>query len=474
MKTTITILTSCFLVVSGFCQSISFERDVIQVLQNSDAGSVASADVDGDGDIDLLITGAAPIKVTLYKNDGLGNFTAVPQPAIINVFSGATKFADVDNDGDQDLLITGNTSSPAATATLYLNDGTGNFSLSSTSIFEASIRGDIAFGDIDGDTDLDLIMTGKNSMDEQFVKLYINNGLGSFSVVTETPFIPVWLSSTEFVDIDNDNDLDLLISGEDSTNTSITTLYLNNGSGSFTRVLGTPFIGTSFADIAYGDTDNDGDIDIFISGSSTSGQNIAAFYVNNGSTFSLMPNTPFTGATFHSSSFADFNNDGLLDLLHIGNTNNGLIGHIYENTGSNNFVLVDSTTISGSYNGSSIISDFNGDNKLDIVTTGTSFTLPVRAPKIYFNQTPLLSLNELNDDGLIFDVYPNPTSGFITIDTNLTSFVEAELYDLMGRRVFQNRYMESRFDIDLKIPTGVYILQISNDTVTYSKKIVVK
>lgn len=476
MKTTITILTIIFLAVTGFSQTINFQLDTVQVLQGSDAGSIDVADVDNDGDMDIIVTGSSPgigVYTTLYLNDGMGNFTASSQPAFVNVFGGSAEFADVDNDGDQDLLITGKTSPlTGITANLYLNDGMGNFTLASGTPFEASLGGDIDFGDIDGDGDLDLIMSGQNSLEELFVKLYINNGSGSFSLSAGSAFIPVWFSSTEFIDVDNDNDLDLLICGRDATNTSITTLYLNNGSGVFTAASGTPFIGAHNGNIAFGDTDNDGDQDILITGTQTDGQFIAAFYINNGSSFSLAPNAPFPGVSLHSSTFADFNNDGKLDLLHIGASGGVLIGHIYENTGSNNFILVDSTTIAGSYSGSTVVSDFNGDNKLDIITTGTSFTLPIRAPKIYFNQTDVLSTNESIDEKLVLNVFPNPTNGFLNIETNFNSFSDVKLYDLTGRLIFQSRYSESSFSIDLNSPSGVYLLHISNDKHDYNRKII--
>ena len=474
MKRTIITLTTLFLTFSGFSQTINFQLDTVQVLQDSDAGSVASADVDNDGDMDILITGTPPVTTTLYKNNGFGTFTASIQPAIVNVYAGAAQFADVDNDGDQDLLITGNTSQTVTTANLYINDGMGNFTLASGTPFEASFGGDIDFGDIDGDGDLDLIITGKNSSDVLIAKLYRNNGSGSFSLISGTPFTPVMLSSTEFIDVDNDNDLDLLICGRDATNTSITTLYLNNGSGVFTAASGTPFTGARQGKIAFGDTDNDGDQDILITGRRTDGQSIAEFYINNGSSFSLVPNTPFPGVSLHSSTFADFNNDGKLDLLHIGTTAAGLIGHIYENTGSNNFILVDSTTIAGSYNGLNAVADLNGDGKLDIITTGTSFTLPNRAPKIYFNQTSVLSTNESIDEKLVLNVFPNPTNGLINIESNFNSFSYVKLYDLMGRLIFQNRYKESSFSIHLNIPSGVYLLHISNDKFTYNRKLIVE
>ena len=331
------------LTLNSFSQSINVKLDTTQTLQDSDAGSVAFADIDLDGDNDLLITGTGPTGVTstLYENDGSGNFTAVSQPAIVNVYNGAAEFADVDSDGDMDLMMTGNTSSPSATANLYINDGTGNFTISSGTPFEASNSGDIDFGDIDGDNDLDLIMTGKDASGNVFSKLYTNNGTGSFTLVTGTIFTGVYMSSTEFIDVDNDGDLDLLMCGAESSDVSTAKLYENNGSGIFNLVTGTPFENAQFGDIAFGDTDNDGDQDILIVGKNDSSQYIAKFYINTGTSFSLQPNTPFPGTFLHSSSFADFNNDGKLDLLHIGNALNGLIGHIYENQGSNNFVLAD-------------------------------------------------------------------------------------------------------------------------------------
>lgn len=470
MKRTITLLLTV-LTLNSFSQSITVKLDTTQTLQDSDAGSVAYADIDLDGDNDLLITGTGPTGVTstLYENDGSGNFTAVSQPAIVNVYNGAAEFADVDSDGDMDLMMTGNTSSPSATANLYINDGTGNFTISSGTPFEASNSGDIDFGDIDGDNDLDLIMTGKDASGNVFSKLYTNNGTGSFTLVTGTIFTGVYMSSTEFIDVDNDGDLDLLMCGADSSDVSTAKLYKNNGSGIFNLVTGTPFENAQFGDIAFGDTDNDGDQDILIVGKNDSSQYIAKFYINTGTSFSLQPNTPFPGTFLHSSSFADFNNDGKLDLLHIGNALNGLIGHIYENQGSNNFVLADST-LSGSYNGSNIVADLNGDNKMDIVTTGTSFTSPFRAPKIYFNQSTSVSVNELNDD-VDFIIFPNPSSGLINVKINSASPTDIEIYDMMGRAILSDTFFGNVWNTQLNEGPGIYLMRLRTDKKVYTSKI---
>ena len=474
MKRTFTLLLTV-LTLNSFSQSINVELDTTQVLQDSDVGSVAYADIDLDGDNDLLITGNGPttgVTATLYENDGSGNFTAMAQPALVNVFSGTAEFADVDNDGDMDLLITGNTSSPAATANLYLNDGIGNFSIASSTPFETSIGGDIDFGDIDGDSDLDLIMTGLDASGNAFSKLYLNDGMGIFTLVSGTSFTPVWSSSTEFIDVDNDGDLDLLICGANSSGASTTNLYENNGAGIFNLVTGTPFDNAQAGDIAFGDTDNDGDQDIFLVGQNDSSQFIAKFYINNGTSFSLLPNTPFPGTFAHSSSFADFNNDGKLDLLHVGNGTSGLIGHIYENQGSNNFILADST-LSASYNGSNIVADLNGDNKMDIVTTGTSFTSPSRAPKIYFNQSTPLSVNELND-GLDIIIFPNPSSGLISVKINSASSTDIEIYDMTGRVILSENFFGNIWDTQLKEGSGIYLIQLRTDKKVFTSKIILK
>jgi hypothetical protein len=476
MKTLSITLILLFNLSVSYSQSINVQLDTTQTLQNSDAGSVAYADIDLDGDNDLIITGNGPgtgVSSTLYVNDGLGNFTAMSQPAIVNVYAGAAEFADVDNDGDMDLFMTGNTGSPAATANLYLNDGMGNFTLASGTPFEASNSGDIDFGDIDGDNDLDLIMTGKNASGNTFSKLYMNNGAGSFTLVSGTIFTAVWKSSTEFIDVDNDGDLDLLICGANASDLPTTNLYENNGLGTFSLVSGTPFDNIEFGDIAFGDIDNDGDQDILLVGANDSSQYIAKLYINNGTSFSLLPNTPFPGTFLHSASFADFNNDGKLDLLHVGNGSSGLIGHIYENQGSNNFILADST-LSGSYNGSNITADLNGDNRLDIVTTGTSFTAPSRAPKIYINQSVILSVYDFNNEDLNLVIFPNPSNGYINIELNSKSQTDVEIYDLTGRLVLKESFFDTMHSIYLKEAPGIYMVRLTINNQVYARKIQLK
>ncbi|MBC8310715.1 MAG: VCBS repeat-containing protein [Candidatus Marinimicrobia bacterium] len=135
------ILVTSFIVLFQsivLAQSIDLQEDTTyNNLYDSRQGSCAMADIDNDGDFDLIITGAdgqlSNRKTTLYTNDGEGNFTEVIGTGLSNWSeAGKIAFADVDGDADQDLLITGRDGSPNYYANFYLNDGSGNFTLETT------------------------------------------------------------------------------------------------------------------------------------------------------------------------------------------------------------------------------------------------------------------------------------------------------------------------------------------------------
>ncbi len=147
MKKTILIL-GILATTTGFSQTINFQFDSTQTFQNADVGAMAFADVDKDGDKDVLVIGkGGPIKTTLYLNNGSGSFTALANPSLVNVYDGDVKFLDADNDSDLDVFITGSTSSPSNTANLYLNNGSGIYTLSTGSNFELLRSGKNDIGD---------------------------------------------------------------------------------------------------------------------------------------------------------------------------------------------------------------------------------------------------------------------------------------------------------------------------------------
>jgi hypothetical protein len=475
MKKTILFL-GILATTTGFSQNINFQFDSTQTFQNANVGAMAFADVDNDGDKDVLVIGkGGPIKTTLYLNNGSGGFTALANPSLVNVFDGDIKFLDADNDGDLDVFITGSTSSPAKTANLYLNNGVGIYTLSIGSNFELMMAGKNDIGDIDGDGDIDIITTGQNPSGNPVTKLYLNNGSGIYSPQSSSPFTNLQYGASRFVDIDKDGDLDLLLCGENNSGQPITELYSNNGSGLFTLNTSSTIDGFTLSDIATGDIDNDGDDDFIICGqSSANSANIATkLYLNNGSGFfSELTGTPFAHVMVGTVKLADFDNDGDLDVYVMGtgpNGGNGVIAKIYANMGSNSFI--EATSIIGAYLSSAAIADVNGDNKVDIIHSGTSFTLPTYATRLFLNTSTILGVNQYEQTNFPI-IFPNPTNGLLTLNFNKEVDATVLIYDSRGSLVQSEIITLQSGQIELLHEAGLYFLKVISENAEMTYRIV--
>ena len=387
MKKIILSFLLVFTCTAAMAQSINLEEATgVNALGEARNGSLSLGDIDNDGDLDLIVTGRESSPITrLYVNDGNANFTEVPNTPFSNMQFGSTGFADIDNDGDLDVLITGSGFSFGRFAELYVNDGTGNFTLKPNTPLQLQSEGDFEFEDVDNDGDLDLLMTGYIDISTFDIgghtTLYFNDGSGNFSEANSN-FESLRGSSIAFFDMENDGDKDVIVAGEDDNGDYITQLYSNDGSGNFSLVANTPFTGFVVGDIAVGDTDNDGDMDIYICGDVITGGNMSEFYLNDGTgNFSLLQNAPFLPTSLGTSDFADFDYDGDMDLLVTGfSMGASFAAHIYENQGNNNFILADE--LIGVYLSSTDIGDVDGDSDIDAVIVGISNDF---MPRIYLN-----------------------------------------------------------------------------------------
>lgn len=247
--------------------------------------SIDFADVDGDNDQDVLITGrigpttASAGIAKLYENDGNGNFTEVVGTPFDGVWSSSVDFADVDGDNDQDVLITGNNNSDDRIAKLYTNDGNGNFTEVTGTPFTGVWQSSIAFADVDNDLDQDVFITGFDQNFNAIAKLYQNDGMGGFNEVMGTPFDGVHECSISFADFHADGDPDVLISGMSGNGVPITKLYQNDGNGNFAEITGTPFEGVFRSSVDIADVNGDSNLDIFITGENSSGQHVSKLYL---------------------------------------------------------------------------------------------------------------------------------------------------------------------------------------------------
>lgn len=216
------------------------------------------ADLDGDTDLDVLATSFASALVVWYENtDGLGSFGAeqIINPNLFNVFYAIA--ADIDGDGDNDVLAS---SDGNDTIVLHRNlDGLGTFDTGETIITSGTSGTQFTFADIDGDDDIDIVSTSSGS--ESLTWYENTDGEGTFSAPNIiNPSILAYVQAF-IADIDGDEDLDILVcsAGQD------TVAWFENldGLGNF----GGEQIITTQADFARdvfaADADNDGDIDVF-------------------------------------------------------------------------------------------------------------------------------------------------------------------------------------------------------------------
>ena len=198
-------------------------------------------------------------------------------------------------------------------------------------------KGSAAWGDYDNDGDLDILMTGNNSFGTQLSvsKIYHNNGDNTFTEQTGISLTGVMNSSVAWGDYDNDGDLDILMTGyyNDGTIHYISRIYRNNGDNTFTEQTGINLDNVANSSVAWGDFDNDGDQDILLAGQLVSGGVISKIYRNNGNnTFTEVSDISLTGVGYGSVAWGDYDNDGDLDILITGQgTGSTIISKVYRN-----------------------------------------------------------------------------------------------------------------------------------------------
>ena len=313
------------------------------------AKSLTVCDVDGDGDTDVVFANAFGNAPGLLINDGTGHFTneaaARFPPLSLNSFGAG--FGDVDGDGDGDLVLSDegpNTfGSPGGKVRLLLNDGTGHFSDGSAQLNAVNKIGaqNAQLVDIDNDFDLDLVVDGK-SVGQQ---LYVNDGTGHFSLDTTTlPAGSAGTYATDFADLDNDTGLDFdydvdgaYISLSGFNEGTARNNLVQTGSLSFTGSTGTlgGHNGDDDNDVAFLDANDDGLLDLLVG---SLGNNQEKLYLNAGTfapgSFVYQANgfTALLDSTL-DLAIGDFDNDGRYDVVTAQGESGGFANRVYRNTG---------------------------------------------------------------------------------------------------------------------------------------------
>jgi len=277
--------------------SQSFSANTITSSANS-PGTVITSDLDSDSDIDILYCELSG-SIVWQKNDGSQNFTS--QTIQSSLSSPADLIpTDLDADGDVDLLIA---TTGDSTVSWFQNDGSQSF----TQIeIDGSVVGvnSIYTEDIDGDGDMDVLSASPN---EDKIRWYENNGSASFTSHTITSAAD-GVADIIAIDLDNDGDMDVLSASKED---DLVSWYNNDGAENFSRTTVTNLLNDP-VDLYAVDFDADGDIDIC---AAADGGNRIVWCENDGSeSFTLhTANSNVLGPTRVFS--ADIDGNGYMDLL---------------------------------------------------------------------------------------------------------------------------------------------------------------
>ena len=188
------------------------------------------------------------------------------------------------------------------------------------------MAGSVAWGDYDNDGDLDILLAGYASSG-RVSKVYRNDGGGVFTDIGAA-LTGVYYGSAAWGDYDNDGDLDILLAGTTGS-TRVATVYRNDGGGAFTDI-GAALTGVYYGSAAWGDYDNDGDLDILLVGASASGGGVSKVYRNDGSGVFTDIGASLTGIYWSSAAWGDYDNDGRLDILLAGESTVGVrVSQVY-------------------------------------------------------------------------------------------------------------------------------------------------
>lgn len=383
------------------------------------------ADADGDGYLDVF-TVEPNGQLTLFRNDAGIRFLrlatlAAPAPNSLTV-------ADLNGDGAPDVL-------SAEASLLLVNDGRGNFTDASSKLPPiASVFGFHQYSsqrqrldDVDGDGDLDVLFLNSGSTPVPFKK-WLNTGDLDF-VEAPSQFSYGDFDSLALGDIDGDGDLDLIgqkpTHAQYSSHLSVAAVRLNDGSGAFTdapdifrNIPPSEQVGDA-TDLAVGDVDGDGDLDLLWVQKDAS-QQVIRLQLNVGERGFIdasgqLPRVPLGAATV---ALADFDQDGDLDVF-VGSYTYGVgspLSELWANDGSGLFTHSAGAIPPRNEGASAVdVGDVNGDGNLDVFAAGfsqytlflgdgagsfTDGTLQLPAPPaIGDRQTNALVLADLDGDG---------------------------------------------------------------------------
>lgn len=309
---------------------------------------VASADINGDGKMDLVSADAASNQLSMFLGNGDGTFQAA---AMLAVSAGPRSIvtADINGDGKLDLV---SASTTAGQLNILLGNGNGTFQAATTLTPGSGARAVTAV-DVNGDGKLDLISADPSA---NRLSVFLGNGNGTFQAAT------AWATGTApyhviSVDVNGDGKLDLVSTSNVSSQVNV---LLGNGNGTF-QAATTLATGPNPHRVAAADVNNDGRIDLV---SADSGSNQLSIFLGNGDGTFQVATTLAAGNSVEQVISVDINGDGNIDLVSTSAPLNQL--RIFWGNGNGSFKAPTTLTATSAFG--VVSADVNGDGVIDLVS----------------------------------------------------------------------------------------------------------
>jgi len=428
---------------------------------------ITSADLDGDGDLDLISASnndyaSGNSLIAWFENmDGHGNFG---KPKGIDYPNHAVYIRAADVDGDNDIDLIAGTHSPNIKKIVWYEnlDGLGNFGpVNDISNSVVNILTALEVADIDGDNDIDILFRSSSS----FGWMENTDGLGNFNVQHDLPSFAGTYSDTFPADLDNDGDIDILSLRFSGTGQA-TWLKNLDGMGNFSdEILIYQLAGGSVRLLNAVDMDMDGDMDVVI-GATDSDENLI-WVENTDGNGSFGNVTVITQEGLPNEvAFGDLDNDNDMDVAFTHYYQNK-IGWIENIDGQGNFgaeiILTDNVYEANDV----IITDLDGDLDMDIVASSY-----IDCQIIWYKNTFILSL--LQNSTFSFSIYPNPTTQIVNIES-ATKIVGAKIYNHLGQLLLSVSDPNGINFLNIEnLSTGIYFLKVTDTTQKSSTKKFIK
>ena len=492
------------------------------VLDNDRSDGASFADVDNDGDLDAVVVtygrNGVGKKNYFYRNNGDGTFEYEPSNAIgiPLTYSEMVNWIDLNNDQFLDAYIT---NSIVSTRNLYFeNQGDGSFeAVTGLSITNETLPSrSINWIDYDGDGDCDLFVSNEDNANNS---LFRNDGPDNFTQITDLSITQNGKNSagSSWADVDNDGDFDLFVANWGGQTNQ---LFINEN-GTFVEQTGSAIAaetGSSFGS-AFADVDNDGDLDLLVCNAYFAGQETNSLFINDGSgnftkdTTSSLAN--HQGNTF-GCAFGDYNNDGWLDVILANTLNENQSNSLFKNTGSgnnwikircvgdpsNNSAVGAKVRIRATINGNEIwqtrqieaasgyCSQNSFTNHFGLGDASNVSEIEITWPSsavetftdIEENNTYLvvegngIQLGTISSKKYGYAIFPIPANDILFIHFPKGEInSKVELFDLNARKVKEETNTNAiSMEMDIShLSAGEYILKISNNGKTSSKKIII-